>query len=85
MYPDWKDFKNAIIGTNMYVILSMVINYAIGSNYFYTMGKPEVPTLLDFLGPWPIYLITGQLLMFSLFILALLPFQRQRKLKQEIG
>lgn len=85
MYPGWKDLKNAIIGTNLYVILSMVINYAIGSNYFYTLGKPEVPTLLDFLGPWPIYLITGQLLMFALFILALLPFQRQIKLEKKIG
>ncbi len=85
LYPGWKDLKNAIIGTNMYVVLSLVINYSIGSNYFYTLGKPDVPTLLDFLGPWPVYLITGQLLMFSLFVLALLPFQKQRKLNSEIG
>lgn len=74
MTPGWKDFRNAVIGTNIYVLLSMGFNSILGSNYFYTLGKPDVPSLLDYLGPWPMYLITGQLLMFGLFFIVLTPF-----------
>lgn len=75
---NWKvtkrDFWNAIIVVNLYSLFTGVINFLIGSNYFYTHHKPPGPTLLDFLGPWPWYIIAVEGLAVGLFFLAGLPF-----------
>lgn len=51
-----------------------VFNSLTGSNYMFLMAKPPVPTLLDFMGPWPLYIIIGELLAFLIFGLLYLPF-----------
>ena len=70
-----KDLKNAYVMINVFVLFTLTVNYLIGSNYMYTMKKPPVASLLDILGPWPSYLISGQLLALALFFLAYLPFR----------
>jgi len=70
----WEDLKRAFIFTNGYVLFTLVINAAVGANYFYTLEKPRTASLLDVLGPWPWYLFTGQLMMALLFAVYLLPF-----------
>lgn len=72
--PGWADFKRAFIATNIYAIFTLLVNFTIDSNYFFTMKKPETASLLDYLGPWPWYLVTGQLVMGIMFTLYLLPF-----------
>lgn len=79
MKPTWKDFWIAFFATNVFLLVSLVVNYAIGANYFYTMAKPEIPTLLDMFGPWPWYLIQGQIMLVGFFLLALAPFLRSSK------
>ena len=74
-----KDFINAVIAGNVYLLLSLMINYAIGSNYFYTHHKPPSASLLDFLGPWPWYILSVELLAIILFVLAWIPFWFKRK------
>lgn len=73
----WKiyfsDIKNAIIGANIYLVFSILVNLMTGGNYFFTMHKPDAATLLDFLGPWPWYLLTGQVVMLASFLLYYLP------------
>lgn len=79
MKPTWKDFWIAFLATNIFLAISLIVNFSIGSNYFYTMAKPEIPTLLDMFGPWPWYLIQGQLMLVGFFLLALAPFLRSAK------
>ncbi len=50
------------------------INFWGGWNYGYLCRKPEQPTLLDFLGPWPFYLLTSHLVAFFLFCLLYSPW-----------
>lgn len=69
-----KDFINAVIAGNIYLILTLIVNFAIGSNYFYTSHKPPSASLLDFLGPWPWYILSVELLTIFLFVLAWIPF-----------
>lgn len=69
----FRDLKNAMIGANIYLVFSIVVNLLTGGNYFFTMRKPDAATLLDYLGPWPWYLFTGQFLMLGLFLLYYLP------------
>jgi len=75
---EWKvtkrDFWNAVIAGNLYLLFTGIINWAIGSNYFYTAYKPPSPSLLDILGPWPWYILAVELFAFVMFILVGLPF-----------
>lgn len=69
----FKDLKNAMIGANVYLVFSLIINVVTGGNYFFTMRKPEAVSILDYIGPWPWYLGTGQIVMFVFFLLYYLP------------
>ncbi|MEM9547044.1 MAG: TIGR02206 family membrane protein [Bacteroidota bacterium] len=69
-----KDFINAVIAGNVYLIFTLIINYFLGSNYFYTSHKPPSASLLDFMGPWPWYILTVEILTIFLFLLAWMPF-----------
>lgn len=85
MRPNWKDYRNAVIFLFAYFfVFLMSINYLIGSNYGYTISKPPDGSLLDFFGPWPIYIIVATCIAFPFFFVLYLPFfvkdWRERKL-----
>ena len=70
----FNDLKNAFWLANIFLISTYFINVLLGSNYMYSRAKPTAATILDVMGPWPVYLITGQLLALILFFLLYLPF-----------
>ncbi len=70
----WRDYFNAYWMMNLFLMFTLLINLWLGSNYMYTKEKPPVASLLDMLGPWPIYLISGQLLVLLLFYIVFIPF-----------
>ena len=74
----WKDFFNAILFAQFYLVGIHLINQLLGSNYAYTMHKPPGPTILDLMGPWPWYILWGEFLMILLFLLLMLPFLSTR-------
>ncbi|MDF1697179.1 MAG: TIGR02206 family membrane protein [Saprospiraceae bacterium] len=76
-----KDFINAVIAGNIYLLITLLINYGIGSNYFYTSHKPPSASLLDFLGPWPWYILSVELLSIVLFLIAMVPFMFKTRSK----
>ncbi len=69
-----KDMVHAIIASNILIVLMHGVNYLLGSNYLYTMHTPESATLLDHMGPWPWYLLSGELVMFLFMGIVYLPF-----------
>lgn len=48
-------------------------NAVFGSNYVYLCRKPVNPSLLDLMGPWPVYLVTAGAVCLGLFWLLWLP------------
>ena len=52
-------------------------NYVFGTNYFYLCEKPLEISLLEFMGPWPIYILVADLLALILFWLLWLPFRKK--------
>ncbi len=45
-----------VLLTVTYAALAGAVNTPLGTNYGFVCGHPPVPSLLDFLGPWPWYL-----------------------------
>jgi len=72
--PYWSSFKKIIIWGNIYLFFITIVNLLIGSNYLYTLHKPHVVTLLDFLGPWPWYLIVAEIIALVIFLILYAPY-----------
>lgn len=60
--------------TNLYAAGIGLFNLATGANKLYLCAQPLRPSLLDYLGPWPWYILSMELLALALFWLCTLPF-----------
>ncbi len=66
--------RRAFVLTLAWAALAGLANLALGTNFMYLRHKPAAPTLLDQLGPWPLYLATSAALAAALFWLLERPF-----------
>jgi len=57
-----------------YAIVAGALNAAMDANYGYLCRKPTEPSLLDLLGPWPIYIVVMAAIAPALFALLYLPY-----------
>jgi hypothetical integral membrane protein (TIGR02206 family) len=73
-YPRPGAIRRVFIISQVYLATAFVINYALGGNYGYTMAKPQAASLFDYLGPWPYYLISLEVMAFVLYALLYVPF-----------
>ena len=67
-----------MIGINVCAVLVGPFDYFY-TNYFYLRSKPANPSLLDFLGPWPIYIAGTGAVALVLFLLLYLPVRHTRR------
>ena len=70
--PTLNSLKKAFIALNVFLVIAFFANLALDANYFWIMGKPPAGSLLDFMGPWPWYILTGEFVALGHFILAYL-------------
>lgn len=77
--PSWRSLWKAFGWLQVYTAIVFTVNLTFGTNYFYLMGKPPTPTLLDLLGPWPWYLLAAECLAIGLFCLVYLPVALSRR------
>lgn len=66
----------ALVWINVYLAGIFLFNRLLGTNYGYVNHKPAPPTLIDFLGPWPLYLLSLEAVAVFFFFLLLLPVRR---------
>ena len=72
--PTWGSFWRTVIWLNIYAAVITGVNLLIGSNYLYTIHKPTTASLIDFLGPWPYYLLALEGIAILLCLLLYLPW-----------
>jgi hypothetical integral membrane protein (TIGR02206 family) len=77
--PTSRSVTRAMIGVNVFAVLVGLFDYLYKTNYFYLRSKPANPSLLDFLGPWPIYLAATEAVALILFLFLYLPVRSRRE------
>lgn len=55
--PDWPGYRFTVLCTVTWLVVVMTFNAATGTNYGYLARKPDVSSLLDAFGPWPLYVV----------------------------
>jgi len=76
--PQRGAFRRIVFWSWVYMGFGMLLNLMLGANYGFLNGKPGVGTMFDHMGPYPYYLITLQVIAFTLYGLLLLPFTKKR-------
>ncbi|MED4226935.1 TIGR02206 family membrane protein [Neobacillus cucumis] len=63
---------------NIYSGIVFLLNKWLGANYLYIMKKPKSASLLDYLGQWPWYLLSMEMVMMLSFYILYSPFWIKR-------
>jgi hypothetical integral membrane protein (TIGR02206 family) len=67
------------LATGAWAAIAAIGNAITGGNYMFLSEKPETASLLDYIGPWPVYIVSSALLAVALFKLLDLPFRRRSR------
>jgi hypothetical integral membrane protein (TIGR02206 family) len=67
----------AFAATVAWALLAGAVDVALDANFMYLRRKPAAATLLDWMGPWPVYIASGAVAAFALFHLLALPFRSE--------
>ena len=77
--PRAKGIWISMIGLNIFLFIAFLANTILDSNYFWIRSKPPVPSLLDYLGDWPWYLVWAEGIALLHFLVVYSPFYFMKK------
>jgi hypothetical integral membrane protein (TIGR02206 family) len=78
MRPRWRDYRFAAIVALAWVVFTLAFNVVFDTNYGYLNRKPPTASVLDFLGPWPMYLLAEIAIVAVVWALMTWPWERNR-------
>ena len=73
--PHLKSILRMMIALNIYGLSALALDLAFGWNYGYLRDKPAGASLFDYLGTWPWYLLSIELIAPIIFLLLCLPWR----------
>ncbi|MGH8020175.1 MAG: TIGR02206 family membrane protein [Opitutaceae bacterium] len=74
MRPHPRSIVRAYAALLIYAAIAGLFNALAGTNYGYLRTKPLMPSMLDWLGPWPWYIVSMALMGLLLFALLYAPW-----------
>jgi hypothetical integral membrane protein (TIGR02206 family) len=77
MHPDWRSYRFVVWVTAAWAAVTFVFNRIADTNYGFLNGKPVTASLLDVLGPWPVYILTASALIVTVWALMTWPWARK--------
>ncbi len=78
--PTWRDYGVACVAGAVYGAVAVAVNVAFGANYgFLGDMRPEQPTIVDFLGPWPERIAAIMLIVAAAMAVLMLPWTLARR------
>lgn len=54
--PGWRDFSIAYAAAVLWAAVASLVNVTLDTNYAFLSERPPGPSVLDLLGPWPVYI-----------------------------
>jgi len=72
--PTGKSLLRVAVGTNLYMAAIFGINMLLGSNYMFIAQKPPTASLMDYLAPWPWYILEIEAIGAVICLVLYLPF-----------
>ena len=77
--PRWRDYGITIAATLVWAVPTGLLNAAAGTDYGYLNRKPPAASLLDALGPWPVYLAEEAAVVLVVWALMTVAWRRNRR------
>lgn len=75
--PAWRDYATTVATTLVWLVTVFAINSALGTNYGFVNRKPPRGSLLDYLGPWPTYVLLEIVVIAAVWALMTWPWVRR--------
>lgn len=75
--PWWKTPLVVLVISIGYQGFALLVNSILGTNFAFASRVPDNPSLIDHLGPWPIYLFSMQGLALIFFLILALPWRKR--------
>jgi hypothetical integral membrane protein (TIGR02206 family) len=73
--PHFSSIWRTFAWTEVYFVITVIVDLITGENYGYLLHKPEAASLLSFLSDsWPVYLVQMHLLALVFFLVLYVPF-----------
>ena len=79
MRPGWRSYRFAVVTTLAWGAFTLVFNTIAGTDYGFLNRKPANASLLDFLGPWPFYVLAEVVIVGAVWALMTWPWERKRR------
>ena len=72
--PTVKSIWRTFVYLNIYMTIILGVNALTNGNYLFLAYKPANPSLLDYLGPYPWYILSLEFVALAFFFLLYAPF-----------
>lgn len=72
--PSWRGYRFTLGCTAVWAVLVLGFNAVTDTNYGYLSRKPESASLLDLLGPWPVYVVAEVAILAAVWALMTWPW-----------
>lgn len=77
MRPDWRAYRFVVVVTAVWAAGTMAFNAVAGTNYGFLNAKPATASLLDLMGPWPVYVLVASAVVAAVWALMTWPWERR--------
>lgn len=81
--PVWRSPLLAFRWGCVYMVFALGINALMGTNFGFVSHPPHTPSLIDHLGPWPVYLFSLLAISMAIFIVLAIPLCRPTPAERE--
>jgi hypothetical integral membrane protein (TIGR02206 family) len=71
--------RRVFVATAAFAVVAGLSDLLTGGNYMFLREKPKTASLLDLMGPWPWYILSGAMLAIAMFAVLDVPFRGRRR------
>ena len=82
--PTWKTYRQTVAITLGWAVSAYVFNVIAGTNYGYLNRLPKNSSLLDYLGPWPLFVVLEIAIVAAVWALLTWPWARDSHDRAEV-